>query len=75
MRDENHDTRDWYNEEALPLGDLFSIQEIDNANFKTLLKDLNLNFGSNGKCYKKRGIEGGGSIGDHIQDDVVTHGV
>lgn len=51
-----HDKGDnpWYVDEARPLGELFGIQERDDAKTKGLLEDLNLNYGLNGKREKKK---------------------
>lgn len=75
LRDFNQDTGEWYNEEAKSIGDLFGFQKLDNANLKCLLEDLNLNFGSNGKCCKKSRKNGEGSDCEGIREDVVFNGL
>lgn len=59
---------EWYVKEAHPLGVIFGIQEEDDGRLKSLLEDLNLNFGVNGKCEKRqRKGNGGGAEGGDIR--------
>lgn len=50
---------DWYEEEALPLGVVFGVQKMDDDHLKRILKDLNLNFGANGKRLKRGSLHEG----------------
>lgn len=61
---------DWYEEEALLLGVVFSILEREVKRSKDLLEDLNLNFGANGKCSKKRKSVGRGVVDLEGGEDV-----
>lgn len=47
------DKEDWFEEEALPLGRCFGVKQAKDERIKTLLRYLNLNFGSNGMADKR----------------------
>lgn len=62
---------DWFKEEALPLGILFDVQEREDESLKGILEDLNINFGENGNCLKKKRKDV--SVVNNVGDDVVIN--
>lgn len=65
---------EWYMKEAQLLGDLFTVQEGEGKRCRAMLEKVNLNYGENGKCVKRKKMNNGVEEFDFERDLVDDNG-